>query len=723
MVADIDGDSWPEIIVVTDGTGGYGGVAPEISLRAVSRDGRIAREWTLPGLVREGVPTALAQALEGGTVVGDFDSNGETDLAVVYGSAPAPPTDEPTLGILTMLATHAPYSATEWPVALGNPRNNPVRLWAPIDHPPGTSLLVVEKRGIGSGHFDSPEWYVPDADCRVGCAGAFPTGSHVLLVPRPAPGSVFQGWAGACSGLYTCEITLGEDAVVIASFGLQPVIGPEQRAALEALFSATGGPGWYRRDNWLGPIGSEATWYGITVDPASHNVTKIELPHNQLRGGLPVELRALVGLQALDLSENQLTGTLPSGLSGLAALRVLNLSGNQLSGGIPAWLTGLSQLQELSLKGNPLGGTIPSNLGRLTQLRVLNLSSCRLSGTIPTSITSIPRLSELWLGWNNLQGGIPSGLTALTGLERLDLRLNRLSGTIPAQIGNLRRLLWLVLSDNQLTGGIPAGISGLAAVTWLDLDGNRLTGPVPDGLASLRTLLSLDLSDNLLTGEISRVLSLLLGLPTLSDVSLRGNRFTGSIPSTVGDFVSPNFVSLDLGRNQLTGPIPHEIGRLSRLRHFFADGNQLAGEVPREIMNLRQLRGWLRLHWNALHTDDPGLLAFLEGQSWNQGWQATQTVAPTMLRAELLMPGSVGLSWQPIGYQSGTGGYKIYFGPVGTPLALWGATSSKAVSSVTVTGLDSSTSYAFAVESFTAPHSDNPNQVVSERSAIVVAQR
>ena len=60
------------------------------------------------------------------------------------------------------------------------------------------------------------------------------------------------------------------------------------RAALVALYSATGGANWANNDNWLSdaPIGQ---WLGVTTGPGSR-VTVLNLTENQLSGAMPAEL-------------------------------------------------------------------------------------------------------------------------------------------------------------------------------------------------------------------------------------------------------------------------------------------------------------------------------------------------------------------------------------------------------------------------------------------------
>ena len=239
------------------------------------------------------------------------------------------------------------------------------------------------------------------------------------------------------------------------------------RAALTALYDATGGANWTNNTNWLtnAPIGQ---WHGVTTD-ANGRVT------------------------SLDITRNQLTGPIPAELGSLTSLEILALGGNQLTGPIPTWLGNLTNLEEVYLWGNPLTGQIPSQLASLTNLRELHLSSNQLTGTIPTWLGSLANLEGLWLGDNQLSGEIPSELGSLANLRELDIGDNQLTGTIPTELGSLANLEELWLSGNQLTGEVPSWLGSLANLEGLWLGDNQLSGEIPSELGSLANLRELDI--------------------------------------------------------------------------------------------------------------------------------------------------------------------------------------------------------------------------------------
>ena len=108
------------------------------------------------------------------------------------------------------------------------------------------------------------------------------------------------------------------------------------RAALVALYNATGGPNWNSNNNWLSDV-PISEWSGVTTDD-NGRVTELELGQNQLTGPIPAELGNLSNLRGLFLSGNQLTGPIPAELARLTNLTALHLSGNRLTGCVPASL-------------------------------------------------------------------------------------------------------------------------------------------------------------------------------------------------------------------------------------------------------------------------------------------------------------------------------------------------------------------------------------------------
>ena len=249
------------------------------------------------------------------------------------------------------------------------------------------------------------------------------------------------------------------------------------RAALEALYDATGGANWNDSTNWKtsAPLGA---WYGVTTDGAGR-VTGLHLAENGLAGSLPSALGNLVRLQSLDLARNELSGPIPASLGRLYDLEGLHLWWNALTGPIPAVLGDLSNLKHLELSGNALTGPIPAALGNLASLRGLDLGGNALTGPIPPALGRLADLELLWLFDNQLTGPIPPELGDLTNLQQLLLNNNPLRGSLPRSLTRLSQLMRL---DFSKTGACaPADPEFQGWLATIDFDGdtcNRAPEPV-----------------------------------------------------------------------------------------------------------------------------------------------------------------------------------------------------------------------------------------------------
>ena len=337
--------------------------------------------------------------------------------------------------------------------------------------------------------------------------------------------------------------------VFCAAFAAEAVAqgnAESDRRVLEALYDATGGPGWTDNTNWKtsAPLGD---WHGVSTDDDGR-VRRLHLDRNGLAGPIPGALGDLARLEELRLQENRLTGSIPAALGRLSDLRDLYLGGNDLEAEpVRSWLGDLTQLEGLRLDGTNRTGPIPPALSRLTNLRDLNL------------------------GGNDLTGGpIPSWIRDLVHLEVLSLWSTNRTGSIPSWLGNLLDLYWLNLAYNDLTGPLPAELGRLANLRGLDLRDNRLTaGPIPAWLSSLTDLQWLNLQ---LTNR------------------------TGRIPGWLGSLT--NLRRVQLGYNDLTGPLPAELGRLANLRELNLRVNRLTGPIPVALTDLGEL-----LTFDVLLTD------------------------------------------------------------------------------------------------------------------------
>ena len=75
--------------------------------------------------------------------------------------------------------------------------------------------LTVAKSGTGSGTVTSSP---PGINCGSDCSEDYPSDTSVTLTAKPAAGSVFTGWSGACTGTGACNLTMNAAKSVTATF-------------------------------------------------------------------------------------------------------------------------------------------------------------------------------------------------------------------------------------------------------------------------------------------------------------------------------------------------------------------------------------------------------------------------------------------------------------------------------------------------------------------------
>ena len=409
---------------------------------------------------------------------------------------------------------------------------------------------------------------------------------------------------------------------------------------------------------------------------------------NQLTGPIPHQLGQLTKLVSLQLQHNLLTGSIPTELGNLQGLTFLALRDNLLTGPIPSQLGQLTKLEELFLDSNQLTGEIPPELGQLTKLIHLGLSSNELSGSLPEELIAlpleffalaetqvcVPRAVEFeeWLKGIGLPPPYPycrdpqwDALSALydgTGGPNWGNKTNWLSlaplgkwyGVTTDADG---RVTELNLEDNNLSGTVPLALAGLANLKTLNLAFNAsLSGPLPQVITRLPLevlklqgtevcappqaefqawLNGISVSTGVTGCTDTRVdyyalvelynatdgpnwtnatnwasaapLNEWHGVDTdpggrVTRLSLWENNLRGPLPTVLGRLT--NLSSLNLDRNQLMGEIPSELGQLTSLQKLALAVNQLTGEVPSELGQLTNLSD-LNLLGNQLTGEIP----------------------------------------------------------------------------------------------------------------------
>ena len=120
----------------------------------------------------------------------------------------------------------------------------------------------------------------------------------------------------------------------------------------------------------------------------------------------------------------------------------------------------------------------------------------------------------------------------------------------------------------------------------------------------------LALPENNLSGPLPPQLG---DLAHLQRLVLNGNKLTGPIPAELGKLAE--LTMLNLRDNDLSGAIPGQLGALSRLDSLLLSSNELSGAIPAELGNLSSLRRLL-LAWNQLSGPVPPELGNLAGLTY-----------------------------------------------------------------------------------------------------------
>ncbi|TMW82354.1 hypothetical protein EJD97_006147 [Solanum chilense] len=162
--------------------------------------------------------------------------------------------------------------------------------------------------------------------------------------------------------------------------------------------------------------------------------------------------------------------------------------------------TTINRVIELRLPGYGLSGEMPLNsIGNLTELRTLSLRRNSLSGLLPPDIGSCTELRILNLENNNFSGSIPTTFFNLNNLIRVSLSGNRFSGEISDAFNNLTRMRTLYLENNNFSGSLP-DLKNLSQLNEFNVSFNRLTGSIP---SSLNQFLASSFLGNSLCGSLS----------------------------------------------------------------------------------------------------------------------------------------------------------------------------------------------------------------------------
>jgi hypothetical protein len=146
--------------------------------------------------------------------------------------------------------------------------------------------------------------------------------------------------------------------------GYQDVSDENQshRAALEALYYATGGNGWTSKTNWLSDSVAYCFWDGVKCD-WNDDIYYLDLWGNNLVGMIPPEIKVLTTLKMLVFYNNfGLVGAIPPEIGSLQNLEILDIRKTGMSGTIPTEMGNCASLKFFGFSRIPGAPTITGDI-------------------------------------------------------------------------------------------------------------------------------------------------------------------------------------------------------------------------------------------------------------------------------------------------------------------------------------------------------------------------
>nr|KYP61708.1 LRR receptor-like serine/threonine-protein kinase ERL1 [Cajanus cajan] len=235
---------------------------------------------------------------------------------------------------------------------------------------------------------------------------------------------------------------------------------------------------------------------------------------------------------------------------------------------------------------------VPHDIDKLgANLQYLNLSSTNFAGGVPPSVGKLKQLRELKLQYCLLNGTVAAEIDDLSNLEYLDLSSNFMfpEWKMPWNLTKFNKLKVLYLYSTKLVGEIPERIGDMVALEKVDMSKNGLTGGIPIGLFKLKNLTTLYLYAN-----------------TLKDFRVFFNKLSGTLPTDFGRY--SKLQTFLTASNNLTGKLPENLCYNGLLLNLSVYDNNLSGDGIWTFLNLsnfmvshNKFTGELpeRLSWNV----------------------------------------------------------------------------------------------------------------------------
>ncbi|CBI24354.3 unnamed protein product, partial [Vitis vinifera] len=186
---------------------------------------------------------------------------------------------------------------------------------------------------------------------------------------------------------------------------------------------------------------------------------------------------------------------------------------------------------------------------------------------------------ENWFGIICSEGHVPLNLEKL---KYIDFRANGFSGDIMRLLSELGSVVHVDLSSNQFSGSLDLGLgksSFVSSIQYFNISCNSLVGQLfaHDGMPYFDSLEVFDASNNQLVGAIPSFNFVV----SLQILRLGRNHLTGSLPEALFQESSMILSELDLGLNQLEGPVGSITS--ATLKNLNLSSNRLTGLLPARV--------------------------------------------------------------------------------------------------------------------------------------------
>ncbi|XP_028787214.1 receptor-like protein EIX1, partial [Neltuma alba] len=316
----------------------------------------------------------------------------------------------------------------------------------------------------------------------------------------------------------------------------------------------------------------------------SYSITELSLSHNKFTSSIfPWLFHLNSSLTHLDLAENLLEGPIPYDVGKtMNSLQYLALDNNHLNGTLPKTIANMLELQYFDVFGNFLDGEI-TNLGPLANLTKLKfLYLFQNSFTLQFNDNWIPHFQLKSLGIQSCMMGpsFPKWLQTQNGISYLDVSDAGISdtATMASFLCSAKKgLSFLNMSGNHFKGQLPDCLNGLNSIRIVDFSNNEFSGKVPTSIGSLLLVRHLILRNNHFIGQLPSLKNCI----DLVMLDVGRNELVGPIPSWISGSNFPKLQVLSLTNNNFHGSLPSHLCHLSTIQVLDLSMNNLSGHIPK----------------------------------------------------------------------------------------------------------------------------------------------